>query len=152
MKCGGVTFYQIFRTHVDSLYVVCYNFILCFSFSGKSLGHVLTLLRGIDKPAYSSLAKEFRYYAACVGLVDTGYFRKRSDPAMRDNSSPTYKVQEPPLDANVEFVPDNESPASLASYRKWLENFKSALTLRPTLRSKPNYFLAALYKLNGAKS
>ena len=39
---------------------------------------MLTLLRGIDSSAYNNLAREFRVYAACVGLVDTGYFRKRS--------------------------------------------------------------------------
>lgn len=50
---------------------------LCFSI-GRSLTHVLTLLRDIDGGAYDTLSQKFRLYAACVGLVDTGYFRKRS--------------------------------------------------------------------------
>lgn len=42
------------------------------------------VLRDIDGPAYETLARRFRMYAACVGLVDTGYFRKRSP--LSDNS------------------------------------------------------------------
>ena len=56
----------------------------------RSVTHVLNLLRTIDSPAYESLAGSFRVYAACVGLVDTGYFRKRggSDFARIDALSP----------------------------------------------------------------
>ncbi|ELT98795.1 hypothetical protein CAPTEDRAFT_191851 [Capitella teleta] len=46
--------------------------------SGHTLTHVLEVLRKIDPPAFRTLAQKFRMYAACVGLVDTGYFKKRS--------------------------------------------------------------------------
>ena len=40
---------------------------------------MLSTLKDLDSPAYSSLAQKFKHYASCVGLVDTGYFRKRSE-------------------------------------------------------------------------
>jgi hypothetical protein len=45
--------------------------------SGRPLGHVLSVLKDIDRPSYDVLATKFRQYAACVGIVDTGYFRRR---------------------------------------------------------------------------
>merc|ERR1711992_237974 len=45
--------------------------------TGRTLDHVLNVLRDIDSPAYKTLAQKLRHYASCVGLVDTGYFRKR---------------------------------------------------------------------------
>ncbi|KAI0229470.1 hypothetical protein LSAT2_020103, partial [Lamellibrachia satsuma] len=46
--------------------------------TGRSLNGVLLLLRDINTAAYESLSSQFRQYAACVGLLDTGYFRKRA--------------------------------------------------------------------------
>lgn len=45
--------------------------------AGRPLGHVLSVLKDIDRPSYDVLATKFRQYAACVGIVDTGYFRRR---------------------------------------------------------------------------
>lgn len=47
--------------------------------AGRPLTTVLQVLSNIDPPAFQQLAQKFRLYAACVGLVDTGYFRKRSE-------------------------------------------------------------------------
>ena len=49
-------------------------------------------LKDLDSPAYSSLAQKFKHYASCVGLVDTGYFRKRSKKEMSFSNS----IQPPP--------------------------------------------------------
>ena len=38
---------------------------------------MLSVLKDIDQPAYDGLANKFRQYAACVGIVDTSYFRRR---------------------------------------------------------------------------
>lgn len=38
---------------------------------------MLSVLKDIDRPAYDTLATKFRQYAACVGIVDTSYFRRR---------------------------------------------------------------------------
>ena len=40
---------------------------------------MLEVLRYIDRPAFDVLAAKFRDYASCVGVVDTGYFRRRRD-------------------------------------------------------------------------
>ena len=40
---------------------------------------MLEVLRYIDRPAFDVLASKFRQYASCVGVVDTGYFRRRRD-------------------------------------------------------------------------
>jgi len=45
--------------------------------TGRPLTHVLEVLKYIDRPAFHILATRFRRYAACVGVVDTGYFRRR---------------------------------------------------------------------------
>lgn len=47
--------------------------------TGRPLTHVLEVLRYIDRPAFDLLAAKFREYASCVGVVDTGYFRRRRD-------------------------------------------------------------------------
>jgi len=47
--------------------------------TGRPLTHVLEVLKYIDRPAFDVLAAKFREYAACVGVVDTGYFRRRRD-------------------------------------------------------------------------
>ena len=47
--------------------------------AGRPLTHVLEVLRYIDRPAFDVLAAKFREYASCVGVVDTGYFRRRRD-------------------------------------------------------------------------
>lgn len=49
--------------------------------------HVLSVLKEIDRPAFDVLASKFRQYASCVGLLDTGYFRKRTSTAQRDERS-----------------------------------------------------------------
>lgn len=114
-------------------------------------------MKGIDLPAYSSLAKEFKYYAACVGLVDTGYFRKRSDPDAGDDT--IYRLTQEHMEPNVEFVPetsveDDQTSNTLENYRKWLRHYKAAIVLWPVLRRKPNYLLASLYTLqeDGSRS
>ena len=38
---------------------------------------MLEVLKYIDRPAFDVLASKFRQYASCVGVVDTGYFRRR---------------------------------------------------------------------------
>jgi len=40
---------------------------------------VLEVLKFIDRSAFDNLATKFRQYASCVGVVDTGYFRRRRD-------------------------------------------------------------------------
>jgi hypothetical protein len=71
-----------------------------FPFSGRTLDHVLTILRDIDSPAYKTLSQKFRHYASCVGLVDTGYFRKRSTPTQPSGllapQAPGERVPPPP--------------------------------------------------------
>ena len=52
---------------------------------GRTLGHVLSVLKDIDRPAYDGLAAKFRHYAACVGVVDTSYFRRRRAAAAAKN-------------------------------------------------------------------
>ena len=47
--------------------------------AGRPLTHVLEVLKYIDRPAFDVLAAKFREYASCVGVVDTGYFRRRRD-------------------------------------------------------------------------
>lgn len=49
--------------------------------------HVLSVLKEIDRPAFDVLASKFRQYASCVGLLDTGYFRKRTPTALREDRS-----------------------------------------------------------------
>ncbi|XP_069134487.1 uncharacterized protein [Argopecten irradians] len=54
--------------------------------TGRSIDSVLTLLREFDIAAYKHFQFLFNNYAACVGMVDTGYF-KRSGPASEQNES-----------------------------------------------------------------
>ena len=60
-------------------------------YAGRTLGHVLSVLKDIDRPSYDVLASRFRQYAACVGIVDTGFFRRRrasrSSTAIYDDDS-----------------------------------------------------------------
>ena len=56
--------------------LVTHLFFFCVD-TGRPLTHVLEVLKYIDRPAFHILATRFRRYAACVGVVDTGYFRRR---------------------------------------------------------------------------
>ena len=69
---------------------------------GRSLTHVLTLLRDIDGGAYDSLSQKFRLYAACVGLVDTGYFRKRSGATLPMVSPHERPARRTPFDHQIQ--------------------------------------------------
>ena len=53
--------------------------LLFFSITGKDIDTLLNLLRDSNPPLYRQVQDEWRLYADCVGLVDTGYF-KRSGP------------------------------------------------------------------------
>ncbi|KAK7477445.1 hypothetical protein BaRGS_00031347, partial [Batillaria attramentaria] len=46
---------------------------------GKDVNTLLNLLKDSNPTLYRQVQAEWRLYADCVGLVDTGYF-KRSDP------------------------------------------------------------------------
>ncbi|ELT98797.1 hypothetical protein CAPTEDRAFT_191853 [Capitella teleta] len=72
--------------------------------AGRPLRQVLEVLRRIDPPAFKELAQKFRQYAACVALVDTGYFRKRSQasPVTRSNILVTTKTPSPSV--NLGFL------------------------------------------------
>lgn len=61
--------------HYDLFYPVC---VFLSTNEGKKLVHVLMLMRTLDEKTYASLARRIQEYAACIGVVDTGYFRKRS--------------------------------------------------------------------------
>ena len=57
------------------------------------------LLRDIDTAAYESLSSQFRQYAACVGLLDTGYFRKRSSPLNSHKMAPVNRHKMAPVNS-----------------------------------------------------
>lgn len=46
-------------------------------FSGKSVSTVLSLLRDVHPSFHDALVDEFKTYSSCVGLLETGYFRRR---------------------------------------------------------------------------
>lgn len=47
--------------------------------AGKSIDTLLDLLRESNPALYEQVQLEWRLYAECVGLVDTGYFKRSSD-------------------------------------------------------------------------
>lgn len=51
---------------------------------GRSVPKVLSLLRAVDSSSHAALVKDFESYSVCIGLIETGYFRKRNSP--RGNS------------------------------------------------------------------
>ena len=53
--------------------------LVCNACTGRPLTHVLEVLKYMDRPRFDLLAAKFRQYASCVGVVDTGYFRRRRD-------------------------------------------------------------------------
>jgi len=67
-----------------------------YSWTGRPLRHVLEVLKYIDRQAFDNLATKFRQYASCVGVVDTGYFRRRRTCP---SSQPSYNEQQ--LDAAI---------------------------------------------------
>ena len=62
--------------------------------TGRPLTHVLEVLKYIDRPAFDVLASKFRQYASCVGVVDTGYFRRRRDSDCQQLSMDDQLVEE----------------------------------------------------------
>lgn len=53
---------------------------LTFSFQGHPLRSVLLLLREMDGNVYKQLQVDFQRYAGCIGIVDTGYFKRSPAP------------------------------------------------------------------------
>lgn len=45
---------------------------------GKTVPSVLNILRAVDSSSYVALIRDFESHSMCVGLLETGYFRKRS--------------------------------------------------------------------------
>jgi len=68
-----------------------------FAWTGRPLRHVLEVLKYIDRPAFDILATRFRRYASCVGIVDTGYFRRRRgcQPSAIDQLDQDAKAEQP---------------------------------------------------------
>ena len=62
--------------------------------AGRTLNGVLQLLRNIDTEAFETLSEQFRLYAACVGLLDTGYFRKRTSQLHIRSPAPRRRTYE----------------------------------------------------------
>ncbi|KAK3084786.1 hypothetical protein FSP39_019001 [Pinctada imbricata] len=72
------------------------------SSTGRDLQNVLITLRHINVNAYQQLRNEFQRYAACVGVVDTGYFKRSTDAFL-----PTLKrrlEKEPSLDDIIDLM------------------------------------------------
>ncbi|XP_033748413.1 uncharacterized protein LOC117333291 [Pecten maximus] len=64
--------------------------------TGRSIDSVLTLLREFDIAAYKHFQFLFNNYAACVGMVDTGYFKRSgyiSHPSEQTNSHDNPQAQ-----------------------------------------------------------
>lgn len=57
------------------------TFISMFFSSGEPVSTVLTILRDVHSPFHDALIREYENYSACVGLMETGYFRKRTSSA-----------------------------------------------------------------------
>lgn len=53
------------------------SFLLSFLL-GKNLPSVLGTLQYINAEAFKELQREYQMYAECVGMVDTGYFKRSS--------------------------------------------------------------------------
>ncbi len=62
--------------------------------AGRTLNGVLQLLRNIDTEAYEIFSEQLRLYAACVGLLDTGYFRKRTSQLHIRSPAPKRRTYE----------------------------------------------------------
>lgn len=54
--------------------------VLDFFFQGHPLRSVLLLLREMDGNVYKQLQVDFQRYAGCIGIVDTGYFKRSPAP------------------------------------------------------------------------
>ena len=114
------------------------------------MGQVLSLLKEIDNPAYENLSKQFRTYAACVGLVDTGYFKKRSFPSKppldKGYKTPTTKDSDENIpylvpferkqrfDPREELINKNMRKINVDRLKKWLygpyRNYMNSYYLR----------------------
>ena len=53
-----------------------------FLVTGQDLRNVLVTLRQINGNVYRQLRSEFQDYARCVGVVDTGYFKRSTDAVL----------------------------------------------------------------------
>ena len=49
-----------------------------FLVAGSSVSNVLALLRNMDSSAFKDLEGQYLKYASCVGMVNTGYFKRQS--------------------------------------------------------------------------
>ena len=57
--------------------------IFFFSIPGHPLRSVLLALREMDGSVYKQLQVDFQRYAGCIGIVDTGYFKRSSASDMK---------------------------------------------------------------------
>ncbi|KAJ8312508.1 hypothetical protein KUTeg_009881 [Tegillarca granosa] len=54
------------------------NFMFIAQQTRRNLPFVLEALRSINAGAFKDLQREYQMYAECVGMVDTGYFKRSS--------------------------------------------------------------------------
>ncbi|OWF36422.1 uncharacterized protein LOC110441707 [Mizuhopecten yessoensis] len=85
--------------------------------TGRSIDSVLVLLRDFDIYAYEHFQYLFNNYAACIGMVDTGYFKRTSSSAHHPSQShddPHSQLTDMPLHDIVNFINSlsNESTKS----------------------------------------
>ncbi|XP_046572826.1 uncharacterized protein LOC124280880 [Haliotis rubra] len=55
--------------------------------TGKNVNHLLGILRSANTDLYGRLERNWQLYANCVGMVDTGYFKRSGSPALSDRAS-----------------------------------------------------------------
>ncbi|XP_071093154.1 uncharacterized protein [Haliotis cracherodii] len=51
--------------------------------TGKNVNHLLGILRSANTDLYGRLERNWQLYANCVGMVDTGYFKRSGSAAKK---------------------------------------------------------------------
>ncbi|XP_060067389.1 uncharacterized protein LOC132547624 [Ylistrum balloti] len=75
--------------------------------TGRGIDSVLTLLRQFDIAAYKHFQFLFNNYAACVGMVDTGYFKRNGghpDGQSTSQDNPNSQLTDMHLHDIVSFI------------------------------------------------